>query len=161
MSVDIQIQSPFEKAIEAELIERAVDAVLAVEKVTDEIDVSVLVADDATLHQLNRDYRGVDAPTDVLSFGDDPSEDDSPATPFVYAPGEPRYLGDIAISYDRVLAQADDYGHSPQRELAYLTAHGVLHLLGYDHERGPEDAAAMRAREEAAMERLGLPRTSS
>lgn len=158
MSVDIQVQPPFEADIDAELIERAVDAVLAVEGVTDEIEVSVLVADDATLHQLNRDYRGVDAPTDVLSFGDD---DDSPGTPFVYAPGEPRYLGDIAISYERVLAQADDYGHSPQRELAYLTAHGVLHLLGYDHERGPEDAAAMRTREEAAMERLGLPRATS
>jgi probable rRNA maturation factor len=76
----------------------------------------------------------------------------------VLPPAAPRYLGDIAISYERVVAQAAEYGHSPARELAYLTAHGVLHLLGYDHERGPEDAAAMRAREEAAMERLGLRR---
>ena len=161
MSVDIQVQPPFEAAVDVELIERAVDAVLASEGVTDEIEVSVLVADDATLHQLNHDYRGVDAPTDVLSFGDDaPDDDTSSGTPFVYAPGEARYLGDIAISYERVLAQATDYGHSSQRELAYLTAHGVLHLLGYDHESSPDEATAMRVREEAAMERLGLPRVT-
>jgi probable rRNA maturation factor len=117
----------------------------------------VLVADDAELQRLNRDYRGLDAPTDVLSFGDD--EQAQGGTPsFVAPPDAPRYLGDIAISYERVLAQAAEYGHSPQRELAYLAAHGALHLLGYDHERGPEHAAAMRAREEAAMQRLGLER---
>jgi probable rRNA maturation factor len=95
----------------------------------------------------------VDAPTDVLSFGDD-----GPATPFVGQPDAPRYLGDIAISYERVLAQAADYGHSVSRELAYLAVHGALHLLGYDHERGPDGAAAMRAREEAVMAALGLGR---
>ena len=100
-------------------------------------------------------YRGVDAPTDVLSFGDDDA-DDGPA--FVRPPGTPRYLGDLAISYERAVAQAAEYGHSRERELAYLAVHGVLHLLGYDHERGPEDAAAMRAREEAVMIQIGLPR---
>ena len=77
---------------------------------------------------------------------------------FVLPPDAPRYLGDIAISFERVVAQAAEYGHTPERELAYLTAHGMLHLLGYDHERGPDDAAAMRAQEEAAMEQLGLRR---
>jgi probable rRNA maturation factor len=151
--IDVQVNPPFEQAVDAALIERAVAAVLEAERVEGEVEVSVLVADDATLHQLNRDYRGVDAPTDVLSFGDD--EGDSA---FVAAPRAPRYLGDIAISYERVLAQAAEYGHSAERELAYLAAHGALHLLGYDHELGPEDAAAMREREEAAMVRLGLTR---
>jgi probable rRNA maturation factor len=151
--IDVQVNPPFEQAVDAALIERAVAAVLEAERVEGEVEVSVLVADDATLHQLNRDYRGVDAPTDVLSFGDD--EGDSA---FVAAPGAPRYLGDIAISYERVLAQAAEYGHSAERELAYLAAHGALHLLGYDHELGPQDAAAMREREEAAMVRLGLTR---
>lgn len=117
------------------------------------LEVGVLITDDAHIHTLNRDYRGVDAPTDVLSFGDD-----GPASVFVAHAEGPRYLGDIAISYERVLAQADEYGHSPARELAYLSAHGTLHLLGYDHERGPDDAAAMRVREEAAMAVIGLPR---
>ena len=156
MNVDVQVNPPFESAVDAALIERAVATVLEAEQVAGEVEVSVLVADDATLHQLNRDYRSVDAPTDVLSFGDD--EGDASAAPFVAPPDAPRYLGDIAISYERVLAQAEEYGHSPERELAYLVAHGTLHLLGYDHERGPDDAAAMREREEAAMERLGLTR---
>ena len=159
LDVDVQIDERFAAQADAELIERAVAATLAGEGVDGPIEVSVLVSDNARLHELNRDYRGVDAPTDVLSFAAEEEADDDAAQPaFVLPPDAPRYLGDIAISYERVVAQAADYGHSPERELAYLTAHGVLHLLGYDHERGPEDAAAMRAREEAAMERLGLPR---
>jgi probable rRNA maturation factor len=160
VEVDIQIDERFADQADAALIERAVAAVLAGEGVGGAVEVSVLVTDDAALHTLNRDYRDVDAPTDVLSFADEeetaPGDAERPT--FVRPPTAPRYLGDIAISYERVVAQAAEYGHAPARELAYLTAHGVLHLLGYDHERGPEDAAAMRAREEAAMERLGLRR---
>lgn len=155
MDVTVQIDPDFAAEADAALVERAVAATLAAEEIADPIEVGVLVTSDAALHALNRDYRGVDAPTDVLSFAD---EEGDAGTAFVYPPDEPRYLGDIAISYQRVVAQAAEYGHSRERELAYLTAHGVLHLLGYDHERGEADAAAMRAREEAAMERLGLGR---
>lgn len=135
------------------LAERAVAVVLRAEAAPAPAEVGLLLADDTRLQALNLAYRGLDEPTDVLSFADD-----GPATPFVGQPDGPRYLGDIAISLDRVLAQAAEYGHSPARELAYLAAHGALHLLGYDHERGPDEAAAMRAREEAAMEALGLGR---
>lgn len=152
--IDVQVDEAFASEVDSELIERAVQAVLSSEEVTGAVGVSILVTNDEELHRLNRDFRGVDAPTDVLSFGDDGDE----GTTFVYAPDAPRYLGDIAVSFERVLAQADEYGHSVQRELAYLVAHGVLHLLGYDHERGPEDAAEMRQREEAAMTVLGLVR---
>jgi probable rRNA maturation factor len=158
LEVDIQIDDRFADRADAALIEQAVAAVLASEGISGPIEVSVLVAGDTELHALNRDYRGVDAPTDVLSFADEDEAPGAAGPAFVRPPGEPRYLGDIAISYDRVAAQAGEYGHSPARELAYLATHGVLHLLGYDHERGPEDAAAMRAREEATMERLGLRR---
>ena len=140
-------------ALDLALVERAVVEVLRAEGVAGPVELGVLLADDARLHALNRSYRGVDAPTDVLSFGDD-----GPSTPFVGQPDAVRYLGDIAISYERVLAQAAEYGHAPSRELAYLAAHGALHLLGYDHEHSPERAAAMRAREEAAMGALGLGR---
>jgi probable rRNA maturation factor len=156
IEVDVQIDQRFADLVDADLIERAVVATLAGEVVAGSIEVSVLVTDDAALHQLNRDYRNVDAPTDVLSFAAEEEQLSGPA--FVLPPDVPRYLGDIAISYERVLAQAAEYGHSRERELAYLTAHGVLHLLGYDHERGDDDATAMRIREEAAMERLGLRR---
>jgi len=160
VEVDIQIDERFADQADAALIERAVAAVLAGEGVGGSVEVSVLITDDTALHTLNRDYRGVDAPTDVLSFADeeDAASGDAERPTFVRPPTAPRYLGDIAISYERVVAQAAEYGHAPARELAYLVAHGVLHLLGYNHERGPEDAAAMRAREEAAMERLGLRR---
>ena len=160
VEVDVQIDERFAHLADAELIEQAVAATLAGEAVAGPVEVSVLVTDDAALHQLNRDYRNVDVPTDVLSFAAE-EEEDSSGPAFVLPPDAPRYLGDIAISYERVLAQAAEYGHSRERELAYLTAHGVLHLLGYDHERGDDDATAMRMREEAAMERLGLRRESS
>ncbi len=154
LDIDIQIESRFADQADPALIEQAVAAALAAEQIAGAIEVSVLVTDDAALHALNRDYRGVDAPTDVLSFADE--EDSGAPTAFVRPPDATRYLGDIAISYERVVAQAAEYGHSHERELAFLTVHGLLHLLGYDHERGPADEAAMRAREEAVMERLGL-----
>ena len=157
IEVDVQIDERFESAVDPALIERAVAAALAAEGLSGALEVSVLVSGDATLHQLNRDYRDVDAPTDVLSFADD-EEADVESTAFVRAPGAPRYLGDLAISYERVVAQAAEYGHSRERELAFLTVHGMLHLLGYDHERGREDQAAMRAREDVIMQQLGLPR---
>jgi probable rRNA maturation factor len=156
MNVDVQIDPRYEAEADAALIERAVQTVLESEGVAGPVEVSVLVTDDAQLHELNRDYRGVDAPTDVLSFGAEDDADDGPA--FVRPPDAPRYLGDIALSYERVVSQAAEYGHSRERELAFLVVHGVLHLLGYDHERGPEDEAAMRARQDAAMEILGIPR---
>ena len=157
IETDIQIDDHFANQVDAALIERAVAMALAAEGVSGAIEVSVLITDDATLHQLNRDYRNVDAPTDVLSFADDQENDLAP-TAFVRPPDASRYLGDLAISYERVVAQAEEYGHSRARELAFLTVHGILHLLGYDHERGPEDQAAMRAREEAIMRQIGLAR---
>jgi probable rRNA maturation factor len=148
-----QLEGHVSAELDLALAERAIAAVLLAEGAVGPLEVGVLITDDAHIHALNRDYRGVDAPTDVLSFGDD-----GPQSGFVSQPEGPRYLGDIAISYERVLTQAADYGHSVARELAYLAAHGALHLLGYDHERGPDAAAAMRAREEAAMAEIGLAR---
>ena len=103
---------------------------------------------DAKIRRLNRDYRGVDAPTDVLSFSQLESwggEDDT----FPWLPGTPRLIGDIVISGERVRAQAAEFGHGQRRELAYLTVHGLLHLLGYDHESDAEKEKMRRAEEEA------------
>jgi probable rRNA maturation factor len=117
-------------------------------------EVSVLLVDDAAIAALNRQYRGIDAPTDVLSFsqleGVGPAERDLPddfQTP----------LGDIVISIPRMQAQALEYGHGEARELAYLLVHGLLHVLGYDHEVA-EDAAQMRAAEEDVLGAAGLAR---
>lgn len=135
------------------LVEEAVAAVLQHEAVPGPVEVGLMLSNDAQLQTLNRSYRGLDVATDVLSFGDEAA-----ASPFVGQPEAVRYLGDIAISLDRVLAQAAEYGHSPARELAYLAVHGTLHLLGYDHEQGPDAATLMRSREEAVLLALGLER---
>lgn len=153
MIYTIEVQLDEGITADSALVERAAAAVLAAEQMPEGCEVGIRITTDDELHRLNRDFRGVDAPTDVLSFADDGND-----SRFVAAPDQPHYLGDIAISYQRVLAQAAEYGHSPARELAYLTVHGVLHLLGYDHEQGLAEAARMRAREEEIMTILGLPR---
>lgn len=140
-------------------LRRAVRTALAAEGVDFPCEVDILVTSDAEIHALNREARQVDRPTDVLSFpafdlkpGELPGpEDADPGTGLVP-------LGDMMISMERVAAQAKEYGHSNRRELAYLTVHSVLHLLGYDHvDEGPMKAQ-MRAREEAILEELGIRR---
>ena len=140
-------------------LRRVIRTALDAEAVEMPCEVNVLITNDAGIRQINLDMRGVDAPTDVLSFpmfdlkpGDKPSgEDADPATGL--AP-----LGDMCISLERARAQAKEYGHANRRELAYLAVHSALHLLGYDHlDEGPEKAR-MRAREECIMKELGLER---
>jgi probable rRNA maturation factor len=126
---------------------------------TRRVEVSLLLTDDATLHRLNRDFRGVDRPTDVLSFsqldGAAPDAPDGAAPPPL--PGGTLPLGDVALSVPRARRQAGDYGHAFDRELAYLVVHGLLHLLGYDHE-AEDERVTMRREEEAALEAAGLTR---
>lgn len=158
--IEIQINPRVKQPVDTTLLTRAIVTVLNNEHVAHPVTISVLITDDATLQRLNLHYRNIDAPTDVLSFA---SEDDSRShavSALVNPTQTTRYLGDIAISYDRVVAQATEYHHSRERELAYLTVHGVLHLLGYDHERGEEETIHMRTREEAAMKDLDLQRES-
>jgi probable rRNA maturation factor len=112
--------------------------------------VSLHLVSDQTIHTLNRQHRAIDRPTDVLSF---PLLSER----FVVPPDEPVHLGDVVISYPRAVAQAVEYGHSIDREVAYLVAHGVLHVLGYDHEQETE-RLRMREKEEEALRPLGLTR---
>lgn len=112
-------------------------------------EVSIFITDDLGIQVLNKQYRDLDEPTDVLSF---PMDDDE-STP----PGMPALLGDVIISLPRAREQANDYGHPLKREIAFLTVHGILHLLGYDHEEDNE-RALMREREESHLLALGLAR---
>ena len=141
------------------LIRRTIRTALAAEGLTAPCEVDVLLTDDDGIHEINRELRQVDRPTDVLSFpefeltpGQLPGpEDADPGTGLIQ-------LGDMVLSMERVAAQAREYGHSKRRELSYLVTHSVLHLLGYDHlDEGPMKAQ-MRAREEAIMALLGLDR---
>ena len=141
------------------LIRRVIRTALAAEGVGFPCEIDVLLTNDAGIHQINREMRQVDRPTDVLSFpefeltpGELPTtEDADPGTGLVP-------LGDMVLSTERVAAQAKEYGHGNRRELAYLVVHSVLHLLGYDHLDEGAQKAQMREREEAIMAALGLER---
>lgn len=119
------------------------------QQVPEGAEISVLICDADTIHELNRDYRNVDAPTDVLSFALNEGDDD--------VPEEEEALGDIVINLDRAISQAAEFGHSKEREMAYLSVHGFLHILGYDH-YDPEEKKAMRKAEEDILSACGLTR---
>lgn len=146
------------------LAERVVLFCLEHEHFPYEAEVNLTLTDNTGIHGLNREYRGIDRPTDVLSFPmlsydeagdfsflDEESEDDfNPDTGEVL-------LGDIIISVDKVLEQAVSYGHSPQREFAFLIVHSMLHLFGYDHIEA-EDAAVMEPKQREILEEMEILR---
>ena len=138
------------------LIRRSCNAVLEFEHFDRPAEISVTFVDNAKIAELNNQYRNKPMPTDVLSFpmGENGEYDENPETGNVI-------LGDIVISMERAMEQAELYGHPLQREVAFLTVHSMLHLLGYDHENGGLEAVKMREREEAVLIQLGLPRTVS
>ncbi len=139
--IHIEAEIPFSK----KLLEGAVRATLEHESESPDVDLSIILTDDARLHELNLNYLGVDAATDVLSF---PASETDPET-------GARYLGDILISVPRAQAQADAAGHPLEAELQLLIVHGVLHLLGHDHARAREKARMWKAQAEV-LKGLGL-----
>ena len=138
------------------LIRRSCNAVLEFEGFEQPAEISVTFVDNAEIQTLNAQYRGKDMPTDVLSFplGEDGKYDVDQDTGACL-------LGDIVISMEKAMEQAELYGHPLQREVAFLTVHSMLHLLGYDHEQGGLAAVKMREKEEAVLIQLGVPRTVS
>ena len=134
------------------LMRAAVLATLEYEGYNNSCEVSITFTDDAGIRELNHKFRNIDKPTDVLSFplfdfegGEEPPVDELE-----------NMLGDIVISLERAAAQAEEFGHSFEREAAFLCVHSMLHLLGYDHVNGEEEELDMRARQSARMEALGL-----
>ena len=138
------------------LVRRCCNAVLRMENFSDPAEISVTFVNNEQIHELNKQYRNKDVPTDVLSFpmGENGVYDTN------YSTGA-KILGDIVISMEKAVEQADRYGHSLEREVGYLSAHSMLHLLGYDHEKGGIQRVRMREKEEQVMTQLGLPSTSS
>lgn len=144
-------------ALEPVVLERVQEGLQAVARLNDlaaEAEVDVTIVDDAEIHELNREYRGMDKPTDVLSFALDEDSEDSDEPELLGAPEEHLY-GDIIISAETALRQAEEYGHGLERELTYLAVHGMFHLLGYDHMTEAEKAV-MRAKEEEALRAINL-----
>jgi probable rRNA maturation factor len=137
-NIAVQVAPRFRAEVDEGSLRRVAAEVLAQEGVTGETELSLIITDDEAVRELNRRFRGVDAHTDVLAFGTGAEEH------FVTAPESPPYLGDVVISYQRALAQAEELGHSAAEELKLLVIHGILHLLGYDHQ---EETAAQKMRE--------------
>ncbi len=148
-----------------EVAQQVCEAVLASEECPYDAGVYLMVTDEEEVHRMNLDYRGIDRTTDVLSFPAVPFEAESdfsaveenemdyidPDTGFLQ-------LGDIVINASRVWEQAREYGHSTRREFAFLVAHSMLHLCGYDH-MTPEESARMEAKQEAVLQSLGITRS--
>ena len=128
-----------------DIIEKVINEVLIYEEESLDCEVSVSFVDNEEIKELNKEYRGVDKETDVLSF---PIEDE-------FFAGGPILLGDIIISIEKAYEQAEDFGHSLFREIAYLTAHSMFHLLGYDHMEDDEKTT-MREKEKEIMKRLKI-----
>jgi probable rRNA maturation factor len=159
MSLDIEFIQEYEPALSDDLLDmlrRVLEEAARAEEV--EGEVTVTFVDNARIHELNREYRGIDRPTDVLSFAmNEEGEEEIEIFLDEEMEGMPNMLGDIIISIPKTREQAEEYGHSFERELGFLAVHGFLHLLGYDH-MTEEDEKEMFSRQEEILHRVRLTR---
>lgn len=137
-----------------DLIRRAAEATLLYEGVEQDCEVEVLIYTKEEIHRLNLEQRGVDRPTDVLSFPMEESLSEAEVDPLSGAV----FLGSMVLCEEKAVEQAAEYGHSLEREIAFLTVHSILHLLGYDHELGEQEEREMFRKQKEILERLGIQR---
>jgi probable rRNA maturation factor len=159
VAVEVTIPRGYARRISAKLVREVVEKAVEKEGWEQPVTVDVLLVSDAEMQEINATRRGIDEATDVLSF---PTLEVTPGGGltsdfFVLPPDAKQHLGDVVISFMRVEAQAEEAGHSKERELAFLTVHGILHILGYDHDTD-EKRRQMRRREEEILGELGLRR---
>lgn len=165
MALFYEEEAAFDVDFDAKKIAEAViNQVADMEEVPYEFDIYVTMVDNEAIHEINKEHRGIDRPTDVLSF---PNLDfEAPGDFSLIEENEANYfdpetgmllMGDIVISVEKVAEQAAEYGHSKKREFAFLVAHSMLHLCGYDHME-PEEAAVMESKQKEALEALGITR---
>ena len=153
INLELDIEPGLHVDVDQSVLRTLVDSVIRRHLPAGEYTLGLHLVSDQTIRELNHEHRDKDVHTDVLSF---PLHDPS-GMRFVLPPGQPINLGDVVVSYPRMLVQASEFGHSRARELGYLVAHGVLHVLGFDHQR-EVDRRRMRQAEEEALAPLGLTR---
>lgn len=150
--MDVLLENNTKEEVNYKLIENVISEALKYEGVSDNTEISVTIVDNEEIRKINNKFRNIDRATDVLSFPlIDFDNEDLPND------GSKIYLGDIIISIERAKEQANEYGHSLDREVGFLTAHSMLHLLGYDH-MVPEEEKVMFAKQEEILSNLGLKR---
>ena len=148
--IEVFVDEEFRGGVNGGWVKKIVRQVLKAEGVIPPYEVSLAFTNAETVRQLNRDYRGVDEPTDVLAFSMLPQKGTDSSFPL--PPDGLTRLGEVIISYPQAAEQARELGHSPEKELALLIIHGILHLLGYDHEESEEESK-MREREREFLEK--------
>jgi len=154
LSIDFNDETNLVSEKETNLIEELLQFAAVEEMINDECELSVTFVDDKTIRQINKEYRDKDRATDVISFAlEEMGEDEVP----IVGADIPRVLGDIIISMDTAKVQAEEFGHSMDRELGFLALHGFLHLLGYDH-MNPEDEKVMFTKQKEILDKYGLSR---
>ncbi|GAE26978.1 hypothetical protein JCM9140_3088 [Halalkalibacter wakoensis JCM 9140] len=141
--------------LQQDLVEKIILKTLEIEQLSGELEVSVTVVNEQRIQEINKEYRDKDQPTDVISFALNEQGEEEPE--FTKLEGMPNILGDIIISSAHIKRQAEEYGHSFERELGFLTVHGVLHLLGYDH-MTEADEKEMFSKQEDILAAYGLTR---
>ncbi len=145
MEVNVLIDEGVAVPFGVDWLQSVAERVLIAEDVSSDVELGLVIADQDKVHQLNRNYRGRDEPTDVLAFSA-LEEIGADYPPFVPPPDGVQHLGEVIISYPQAVMQAEEHQHSIKKEIAILIIHGVLHLLGYEHDE-PERERQMRARE--------------
>ncbi|WP_010287972.1 rRNA maturation RNase YbeY [Kurthia massiliensis] len=157
LSIDFLDETGKVTETDLELVEGLLQHAAKIENVEDGTELSVTFVTNEAIHEINREYRHKDAPTDVISFA---LEEMGEGETAIVAEGMPRILGDVIISIDRTREQAEQFGHSFERELGFLAVHGLLHVLGYDH-MVPEDEKIMFGKQDEILESYGLSRDTN
>lgn len=157
LNIDFLDETGKVKESDVQLVERLLQHAATVEQIEEGTELSVTFVTNEEIQEINKQYRDKDAPTDVISFA---LEELGEGETAIIAEGMPRILGDIIISIDRTYEQAEDFGHSFERELGFLAIHGFLHVLGYDH-MTPEDEKQMFGKQDEILESYGLSRDTN
>lgn len=151
--INVSIEPKLNVSLDENWLQKIAIETLKAEGITSSAEMGLVITDSKTIQKLNRTYRDEDQPTDVLAFHMIPGISQELEQPFVRPPDGINHLGEVMISYPQAVKQAQEQGHSMARELALLIVHGILHLLGYDHEL-PDEEKQMKAKENAIMETL-------
>ncbi|HEX7475667.1 MAG TPA: rRNA maturation RNase YbeY [Dehalococcoidales bacterium] len=153
MEINVLIEEGVEVETDPEWLQKVVEKTLQAENAPPSVEISLVITGQARIRELNRQYRGTDQPTDVLSFSMSEQKEDEEPAPFIGPPDGLLHLGEVIISYPQAVIQAQERNHSVKKEMAILTVHGVLHILGYDHEQ-PDKEPAMTAKEKSILDAI-------
>jgi probable rRNA maturation factor len=151
--INISVEQKLKVSLEESWLQRIAARTLEAEGILSPAEMGLVITDSKTIQKLNRTYRGEDKPTDVLAFHMIPGTSQESELRFIGPPDGIHHLGEVVISYPQAVQQAQEQGHGVAQELALLIVHGILHLLGYDHEL-PEEEQQMKARENEILEML-------